>query len=97
MNALLLLQILNHRKQVTRLGITFWPEHAHEALARLVEDLGEFLEPDRRIDIVTQHCLAGIDITSKQALDPFLQQGLAKRRIPLGTCLYGILKLRALS
>ena len=29
-NPLLLLQVLDHRKQVARLGITFWPEHRQE-------------------------------------------------------------------
>ena len=81
MYALLLLQVMDHRKQVARLRIPFRPEHSHETLARLVENLREFLKPNRRIDIVTQHCLAGIDITGEQAFDPFLQQGLAKRRI----------------
>ena len=63
---LLLLQITGHRKQVARLGISFRPEHAHETLARLVEYLGEFLEPHRRVDIITQYCLAGIEITREQ-------------------------------
>jgi hypothetical protein len=71
-NVLLLLQVMDHCKQVARLGITFWTEHTHEALARFVEDLGEFLEPNRRVDVVTQHRLAGIDITGEQAFDPFL-------------------------
>ena len=38
MYALLLLQVMDHRKQVARLGITFWLEHAHEALAEFIED-----------------------------------------------------------
>lgn len=45
--ASLLLQITDHRKQITRLGgVPFWPEHTHEALARLVENPGQFLEPE---------------------------------------------------
>jgi hypothetical protein len=75
-NALLLLQVLDHRKQVARLGITFWPKHTHETLARSAEDLREFLVRDRRIDIVAQHRLTGIDITGEQAFAPFLQQAL---------------------
>jgi hypothetical protein len=58
-NALLLLQLLDHLEQVARLGITFWPEHAHEALARLAEYLGEFLDSDRCVDIVKKRCVAG--------------------------------------
>ena len=92
MDALLLLQILDHREQVARQEVSLRTKPAHEALARLVEDTGEFLTPDRRVDLVAQHSLAGIDITGKQVFYPFLQQGLAKHRIPLGTCLYGILK-----
>ena len=61
---LLLLQVMDHRKQVACLGIPFWPEHTHEALAQFIEDPGSFLEPDRRVDIVTQHRLAGV-ITPK--------------------------------
>lgn len=63
---------MDHRKQVTRLAVPFGPEHAHEALARFVEDLGEILEPHRCVDIVTQHGLAGIDVTGEQAFDSFL-------------------------
>jgi hypothetical protein len=74
--AFLLLQITDHRKQITRLGVSFGPEHAHEALARLVENPGQLIEPDRRVDIVAQHRLAGIDITGEQAFDAFLQQAL---------------------
>lgn len=86
MNPLLHLQVLDHREQVTRLGITFWTEHAHEALARLVEDLGELLESDRRVASVTQHSLASIDITGEQAFAPFLQQALALQKAtnPMG-------------
>ena len=71
-NALLLLQVLDHREQVARPGILFRPEHAHEALARFNEDPGQLLKPDRRVDIVTQHRPAGIDVTGKQAFDSFL-------------------------
>ena len=71
MYPLLLLQVLHHREQVTRLGVPFRPEHTHEALARFVEDLGELFEPDRRIDIVAQHCFAGINVAGEQTLDPF--------------------------
>ena len=92
MYAFQLLQITDHYKQITRLGVPFRTEHAHETLARLVEDPGQFPEPDRRIDIVAQHRLAGIDITGEQAFDPFLQQGLTKRGIPLGARLNGVLK-----
>mgnify|MGYP001242509009 CR=1 FL=1 len=35
MYALLLLQLMDHRKQVTRLGIPFRPEHPYETHARL--------------------------------------------------------------
>src|SRR5699024_939609 len=40
MYALLLLQLMDHRKQVTRLGIPFRPEHPYETHARLL--LGSF-------------------------------------------------------
>ena len=63
MYAFLLLQVTDHCKQIARLGVPFRPEHAHETLARLFENPGQFLEPDRRVDIVTQHRLAGIDVT----------------------------------
>jgi len=42
---LLLLQVMNHHKQVARLEITFRPEHAHEALAQFVETLESSLNP----------------------------------------------------
>ncbi|WHJ23010.1 hypothetical protein QL154_01295 (plasmid) [Escherichia coli] len=36
MYALLLLQLMDHRKQVTRLGIPFRPEHPYDTHARLL-------------------------------------------------------------
>ncbi len=36
MYAILLLQLMDHRKQVTRLGIPFRPEHPYETHARLL-------------------------------------------------------------
>jgi hypothetical protein len=54
MNTLLLLQVMDHCEQVARLGIPFLPEHTHGTLARFVEDLREFLVPDRRINLVAQ-------------------------------------------
>ncbi|HFZ2570530.1 TPA: hypothetical protein ACIJ3D_005851, partial [Klebsiella pneumoniae] len=36
MYAILLLQLMEHRKQVTRLGIPFRPEHPYETHARLL-------------------------------------------------------------
>ncbi len=91
--AFLLLQITDHREQVARLGIPFWPEHAHETLARLFEDPGQLLEPDRRVDKIAQHRPAGIDIAGKQALNAFLQQGLAKRGITLRARLNGFFEI----
>ncbi len=35
--------------------------HWHETLGRFIENPGQFLEPDRRVDIVAQHHLAGTD------------------------------------
>ena len=69
-NALLLLQILDPRKQVACLGISFWPEHAHEALARLLETLGEFLEPDRYVDTVAPVAFAAAISASWRFLAP---------------------------
>jgi hypothetical protein len=63
---------MDHLKQVARLGIAFRPEHTRETLTRLVIIKGQFLESDRRINILTQHHLAGFDITGKQTFDPFL-------------------------
>ena len=52
MYALLLLQVVDHREQVARLGIPFRPEHTHETLARFFEDIGELFEPDRVLQYV---------------------------------------------
>ncbi|MCY4313594.1 MAG: hypothetical protein OXD44_07880 [Gammaproteobacteria bacterium] len=54
---------MNHCKKVDRPGIPFWPEHPHEALARLLENPGKLLKPNRCFDAVTRHCLAIIGIT----------------------------------
>ena len=84
MDPLLFLQVLNHRKQVARLGIPFRPEHTHETLARFLENPGEFLKPDRRVDVVTQHRLAGVDITGEQTFDPLLAAGPCETPDPFG-------------
>lgn len=55
--------VMNHCKKVDRPGIPFWPEHPHEALARLLENPGKLLKPNRCFDAVTRHCLAIIGIT----------------------------------
>jgi hypothetical protein len=56
-----LLQIADHAEQVLRLRIPACAEHADQALRRRAGRLAELLEADRRLDVVAQDGLAGLE------------------------------------
>ena len=56
------LKIAEHAEKVLSLRIPARSEHADEALRRRGGRLAELLEADRRLDVVAQDRLAGIDI-----------------------------------
>jgi hypothetical protein len=64
----------DHVEDVSRLGGPFRAKHAHEALGRHVRHVAQFLESDRRIDVVTQDRFTGIRIAGEQALNALAQQ-----------------------
>ena len=68
------------------------PEHADEALGRRVGRLAQLFEADRRLDVVAQDRLAGVDVATQHRVDPFAQQRLAERRIFRDVPLYQFLE-----
>src|SRR5208282_877793 len=73
-----LLQIGHDLEQVSCLWIALGTEHAHQALGRPTRNRAECFETDRRVDVVAQHGLAGLDVAGEKALDPFTQELLAE-------------------
>ena len=56
-----LLQIADHAEEVLRLRIAARAEHANQALWRRAE----LFEADRRLDVVAQDRLAGVDVAGQ--------------------------------
>ena len=67
------LQSVNDRKQVAGIRVAARPEHPHQAFCRCPCVLGEFVEADRRVDVVAQHRLAGFDIAREKAINSLAQ------------------------
>ena len=55
--------------------------------------LAELGEPKSRVDVVTQHELAGVDVSGKHAFDALLQQSLPEFRIAPNACLHSFLEV----
>ena len=82
---LALLKAADDLEQVPSLRIAVRTEHAHQALGRLFGQSAQLLKPDRGVDVVAQHRLAGVHITRQQALDTLLEQLLTEGRIACDT------------
>lgn len=79
------LQGLYDPEQALRRRVATWSEHALEAFAGLIESFREAVERDRRVDIVTQHRLAGFEIAGQQFVDRLDQHRFADASVILGT------------
>jgi hypothetical protein len=66
LDAGLFLHIADDAKEVAGLRIAARSEHADEALRLGAGRLAQFLEADRRFDVVAQDRLAGVDIAGEQ-------------------------------
>ena len=73
-----LLKVSQDFEEVAGLRVAARAEHAHQALRRLVDGGGEFLEALRGVDVVAQHRLAGIDVAREERVDRFLQKTAAE-------------------
>jgi hypothetical protein len=93
MEPALLLQVAEHGEEVARLRIAARTEHAHEALGRRAGGAAERLEADRRIDVVAQDGLAGLEVAFQHARHRFLQKRLAEVGIAPGARLDGVLEI----
>jgi hypothetical protein len=76
-----LLQVADDAEEVTRLRIAARAEHADEALRLRAGRLTKLLEADRRLDVVAQDRLAGVDIAGEHGVDAFAQQRFAESGI----------------
>src|SRR5919106_3703664 len=74
LKALRTLEVTNYFEQIARLRIPPWAEHAHKAFCRPLREAAQFLEPDRRVDVITQYCLPGIEISGQEALHAFPEE-----------------------
>jgi len=55
LHARLLLQLVNHGKQIARLGIASWTKYSHPALRRSSGGGVQFFEANGRLDVVAQN------------------------------------------
>ncbi len=93
LRAFALLNAADDLEQVAGVGNAGRSENPHQALGRLARQRSQLLESHGRVDVVTQHDLARVDVAGKKTLDAFLQQALSKRRIALGARLHSLLEI----
>ena len=73
-----------HTEQVTGGWIARRTEHPRQALGRGPSLLRQALEANRRVDVVTQDCIAGLAVARQKLVDRFREQGIPERRVALG-------------
>src|SRR5665647_821831 len=78
-----LLEHLENREEVGRIGIATWPEHAMEALAWFLKVGGQLLEADGRVDDVAQDRFSRDLVATKISVHRFRQQRSAECAILL--------------
>ena len=66
----LLLQVAEHAEEISGLRVAARPEHADQALRLRAGRLAQFLEADRRLDVVAQDRLAGVDVAASMVSMP---------------------------
>jgi hypothetical protein len=64
-----LLKVSQDFEEVAGLRVAARAEHAHQALRRLVDGGGKFVEALRGVDLVAQHRLAGVDVAGEERGD----------------------------
>ena len=67
-------------EEVLGLRVAARTKHPDEALRLCNGGFAELFEADRRLDVVAQDGLAGIDIAGQHRFDGFTQQALGKSR-----------------
>ena len=75
-----------------RAGGAAGAEHAHPALRRGADGPSEGFEAVRRVDVVAQDRLAGIDAAGEQALHAFPQRRFPERRVAADPSLDGVVE-----
>jgi hypothetical protein len=65
---------LRDRVLVKRVRIAARAEHSHQAFRRPFRSAAQFLEPDRRVNVIAKDRLSGVEIPGEKAFETFLQQ-----------------------
>ncbi len=73
--------MLDDLEEIARLRIAAWAEHAHQAFRRAVRPTTQFLEADRRVDVIAKERLPGIEISGEKTFNAFPQKLRAVLRI----------------
>jgi hypothetical protein len=68
------LDVVEDLEEITRLGIAARTEHSHQAFRGPLRAETQLLEPDRRVDVVAEYRLPGVEIPSEKTLDAFTQK-----------------------
>ena len=77
------LKLGNDAEEVFRGGVSFGPEHSHQALRWNSSALLQRPKPIGCVDVVAKNRLSGIDVSREHAFDGFAKKRLAKSRIAL--------------
>jgi hypothetical protein len=75
--------VLNYLEQIPGLRIAAWTQHSHQAFRRPFGSKAQFLESDRRVDVVTQDRLSRIEVARQKTFDSFPKQFLSVLAIRL--------------
>jgi len=87
-----LLQIGQHIEQIAGLRIAAGAEHADEALGLGAGGLAQLLEADRRLDVIAQDRLAGVDVAGEHCIDSFAQQRVGESPVGRDVLLHQFLE-----
>src|SRR5712691_2989709 len=79
--ALCMLEMSDHFKEIACLRIAFRTEHPHETLRRHLRHVGQLFETDCPVDVVAESRLSRFELAREQALHTFAKQFLPVRRV----------------
>ena len=77
------LQMADHLKEITRLRVPARTQHSHQALRRPLCASAQFLESDRRVDVVAQYRFSRVEVSSQETFDTFRRGSLRYLRSDL--------------
>src|SRR5437764_1040442 len=77
-NALAVLKKTDDLEEIVRAWVAGGSEHPHEAFRRNACRLGNARKPNGGIDVISDNCFAGCNITSKHAFNALAEKFFAK-------------------